>query len=193
MTLCVIWRLNGIVHFASDFRLSLGRSAADIAIKVVRAPYLISGPRNQSGVSELIAQGDLGMCFAGSASGSMFMKEAIMEVLPHLKAAPGYTDISMANVAALVFRAYGATSRALTEQIGERGLSTAVIAGYCLDQKRLRAFKLTTNLRNESSCTEVLLADNHYELIGSGSQAADRDRKWKCERKAKKNSKRLKR
>jgi hypothetical protein len=151
------------IHFASDSRLSLGVAAADIAIKVVRAPYRISGQRDQGGPPEIIAQGELGMCFAGSASGSMFMKEAIIEVLPYLVAAPGYTDISMANVAALVFRAYRAMSRTLTEQIGNRGLSTVSIAGYCPEQKKLRAFKLTTNQQNEASST-VLPSDQPPQL-----------------------------
>ena len=167
MTLCATWRRDGTIHFASDSRLTLGATAADIAIKVVRAPYCILGPGNA-----LVAQGDLGMCFAGSATGSMFMKEAIIEVLPHLKAVPEHTEISVANVANFVFQAYLAVSRSLTKQIFERGQSTVVLAGYCPEQKRLRAFKLTTTPQNENSCSEVLLADDEYDFIGSGASAA---------------------
>lgn len=172
VTLCAIWRCDATVHFASDSRLSFGATAADIAIKVVRAPYCIRGPRDEGSVSELLAQGDLGICFAGSASGSMFMKEAIMEVLPHMQAVPGYTDVSMANMAAFVFRAYRVVSRSLTQQIDEKGLSTAVIAGYCPVQKTLRAFKFSTTPQNEALSSEVLLADGDYDFIGSGSNDA---------------------
>jgi hypothetical protein len=172
VTLCATWRLDGNVHFASDSRLTIGRTEADIAIKVVRVPYCISGPRNPDDSHDQIAQGDLGMCFAGSASGSMFLKESIVEVLSHLYAAPGYTDTSMENVAAFVFGAYRAVSRTLTQKIQERGLSTVVMAGYCAVQKRLRVFKLTTTRQNEVSYREVLLTEGEYEFTGSGATAA---------------------
>ena len=78
----------------------------------------------------------------------------------------------MENVADLVFTAYRAVSRTLTQQIGELGLSTAVIAGYCTVEERLRAFKLVTTTQNESSCEEVLVNEGEYELFGSGAPAA---------------------
>ncbi|GGE33782.1 hypothetical protein GCM10007276_08900 [Agaricicola taiwanensis] len=173
MTLCAAWRRDGTIHLASDSELSLGTTFAPIAIKVVRAPFRVVGPTDERGVADKVAEGDIGMCFAGSASGALFVREAITEILPHMQAVPGYTDTSFANIAQFVYRAYRTISRTLCEQIFEKGLSTVVLAGYCPVQLKLRAFRLSTDLQNQSSFEEILKDDQEFIFFGSGSTAAN--------------------
>ena len=81
MTLCAIWRENNGVHFASDSRLTIAQNSyADVGIKVLSLPYRIYSPRDSAGARTLDVSGELGMCFAGSAVSSLFVKEAVAEV-----------------------------------------------------------------------------------------------------------------
>ena len=75
MTLCAAWRRDGTIHFASDSELTFGATSAPIAIKVLRAPFQIVRPTDERGVADQVAEGDIGMCFAGNASGALFVPE----------------------------------------------------------------------------------------------------------------------
>ncbi len=174
MTLCVVWRRNQEVHFASDSRLTVANNSyADVAIKVLAVPYRIYAPRDQSGERTLSFQGELGMCFAGSAVNSFFVKESVVEVLKELQYAPGYTNVSMAGLADFIFTAYRLISTQVCNTVlGDKGRAAIVVAGHCTEQKRTRAFLLETSDQNEHSYKEILLGDG-YVFIGSGKSEAE--------------------
>jgi hypothetical protein len=172
MTLCAVWRRSENIYFASDSRLTFGSTVVDLAIKIVRVPYRIFSP-DENGKRSILVEGDLGMCFAGSASGALFLKETIGDVLTTMQAVPGYHDISMMNVADFVFRAYRSISKTLCAGIFENGLSTVVVAGFCSVEKRLRAFHLETNRQSQHSYKEVLRNAQDQLFIGSGATAAE--------------------
>lgn len=90
-----------------------------------------------------------------------------------MQAVLGYTDTSFANIAQFVYRAYRTISRTLCAQIFEKGLSTVVLAGYCPVQSKVRAFRLSTDLQNQSSFDEILQDDQEFVFFGSGSTAAN--------------------
>lgn len=175
MTLCVVWKEAEKVHFASDSRLTLApHSYADVGIKVLSLPYRIFSPRDSSGTRTLDASGELGMCFAGSAVGSLFVKEAIAEILKELQYAPGYTNISMSGLANLIFTAYRLISVEVCRTvIGEKGRATIVIAGWCIERRCVRTFLMETSKDNKHSCTEILTAPNEHLFVGSGKTKAE--------------------
>lgn len=175
MTLCAVWKENDKVHFASDSRLTLAQhSYADVGIKVLSLPYRIYSPRDPSGERTLDASGELGMCFAGSAVSSLFVKESIAEILKELQYAPGYTDISMTGLAKLIFTAYRLISiEVCRTSIGEKGRAAIVIAGWCLEKKCVRTFSMETSSDNKHSCTEILTTSNDNLFIGSGKSKAE--------------------
>ncbi|CAE6694371.1 hypothetical protein R69619_00405 [Paraburkholderia nemoris] len=176
MTLCVAWRCNRTVHFASDSRLTLGQNSyADVGIKVSTLPLTILDPvQERTNVPRTVALNtDLGMCFAGSAVNSLMIKESIVEVLKSLQHAPGYTDSSMVGVANFVFKAYRMISKEVCKSaLGANGRASLIIGGHCAETNTLRVFQLSTDAWNNHNMTEILTNKNHI-FLGSGAAAAE--------------------
>lgn len=178
MTLCMAWKHNGVVHFASDSRLTFGNSSADVGIKVFSLPYRILNPTTEqdNAVRSVAVSGELGMCFAGSTVSSLTIKESIVEVLKSLQYAPGYTDISMAGIAGFVFTAYKLISRRLCEtDLGHKGRADIIIGGLCPIDNIVRVFLLTTDVQNNHSIAEILTENNSHWFIGDGKQYAENE------------------
>lgn len=139
MTLCIVWRDESKIKFASDSRLSFGSAGtSDFGIKVVRIPFKIYGPGEIAG-AEPISSGDLGMAFAGSAIGALMVKEALAEVLFRMQGVPNFHDCGMDGIADFVFRAYKVISKDLCTTMLENGRTCIVFGGCCAIQKKLRA------------------------------------------------------
>ena len=173
MTLCIAWRSNGTVHFASDSRLTVGEhSYADVGIKVMSLPYTILKPAQQGNTQRSIAfAGEVGMCFAGSAVNSLTLKESVVEILKTLQYAPGFTDTSMAGMANFVFTAYKMVSKEICRTaLGPNGRASILIGGMCRDHKRVRVFHFSTDSQNEHHVEEVI-TDKPHIFVGSGSGA----------------------
>lgn len=175
MTLCVAWRRNGTVHFASDSRLTVAKSSyADVAIKVMSLPLTILNPVDpaNSGQRTVAQRWDLGMCFAGSAVSSLFIKESVSEVLKGLQHAPGYTDTSMKGVASFIFTAYKLiSSEVCATAIGRNGRASLLIGGMCNQDRKIRVFQLSTDVWNTHQLQEVL-TDTPHVFVGSGAKDA---------------------
>ena len=168
----MVWRDAATIHFACDSRLSFGATIpADIAIKIVRDRYVIRGPDRYGVPGAVIAEGDIGMCFAGSGLGSVFLKESMTGVLGKLQAVPGHTNVCLDSIAALIFAAYKVITAKLCESLGPTGRSIFVIAAHCPAQKRPRAFEMSCDTQGQYTCDEVLIASGHV-VLGSGATAA---------------------
>lgn len=178
MTLCMAWKLRGVVHFASDSRLTFGNSYADVGIKVFSLPYQILSPSTDQDENprSVAVSGELGMCFAGSTVNSLTIKESIVEVLKSLQYAPGYTDISMAGIAGFVFTAYKIISRRVCQtDLGHKGRADIIIGGLCPIENLVRVFLLSTDMQNNHSIIEILNEDNSYQFIGDGKRYAENE------------------
>ena len=175
MTLCLSWKKDGVVHFASDSRLAIsGNSYADVAIKVLAIPYRIYSPYDNSNNRKIDYSGELGMCFAGSAVTSLFVKESITDLVKDLQYAPGYTEKSMRGIANFVFEVYRVISKEVCKTaIGKNGTASIILAGKCPEEGIVRAFSLTTDKKNNYSLNEILTGGNNYYAVGSGKQKAD--------------------
>lgn len=175
MTLCVVWRDGTNIKFASDSRLSFGSAGVtDFGIKIVRIPFNIYGPNEPNGEKPLLFCGDLGMAFAGSAIGTLMVKEVLVEVLYSVQCIPTFHDYSMDGIADFVFLAYEVISKDLCATIYEQGRTCIVFAGYCAMQKKLRAFRIETDSQNQRHKCEVLIGDADIEIFGSGVDSARR-------------------
>lgn len=185
MTLCVAWRSDKNVHFASDSRVSFAsNSYADVGIKVISIPYNIYAPDkgvngetrtailpNDSRV--LVYSGALGMCFAGSAVNSMVIKESISELLKDIQYIPNYTSVGMDTLIRFIYAAYCQISVEVCKtSIGGNGRSAIIIAGWCNAQNSIRSYLMKTSAQNVHSCTEILKAAGEYIFIGNAEKRA---------------------
>lgn len=176
MTLCIAWRQQHAIHLASDSRLTIAENSyADVGIKVLPLPYRILEPgTGDNSLSRQVAfQGELGLCFAGSAVNSLMIKESVATLLLDLQYAPGYTDVSLKSISAFIFSAYKLISKQICETaIGSKGVADFIICGQCPSTSTLRAFKFSTDINNTHSLSEVLVTSKH-EFLGSGSAHVD--------------------
>lgn len=179
MTLCVVWRDDGIVNFASDSRLTLKEKSTessavytDIAIKVLSLPYKIFNPTYENKTS-VAYEGELGMCFAGNAINSLFIKETIVELIKDLQLTPGYTDISMQGIADYMFSIYKPITEKVCDAVmGGSGRAFIIIGGFCPDLGKVRVFSMETDVNNKHTLTELLKQNNDHFFTGSGKAIA---------------------
>jgi hypothetical protein len=171
------WRSNGTVHFASDSRITVaGISTVDVAIKVSCIPYQVVEPSYGAtpGPRAIAWPGELGMCFAGSAINSLFMKESLVEIMRSIQYAPGFTDISMSGIMSYVFPIYEDISKQVCATVlGSRARADVIMGGRCARTSHVRVFHLSTDDYNHSSMTEILTTDRTHLFIGSGAQLAE--------------------
>jgi|SRR5271165_5916074 len=168
MTLCMVWRTENDVCFASDSRLSFGTARCDAAFKVSRIPFSIY---SVGGSGQPLASGDLGMTFSGSSVAALMTKEALAEVMREVSVIDIH-DFSMDALVDLIFRGFQVITRNIGGAILERVATCVVIAGYCVRQERIRAFRMEVDRANRCTIREVLLAVGELEVFGSGEMAA---------------------
>lgn len=178
MTLCMAWKSNNEVHFASDSRLTVAENSfADVGIKISTLPITIYDPaqENSNAPRKVAHNAVLGMCFAGSAVNSLTIKESITEVLKSLQHVAGHTDISMVGIASFVFKVYQMISKEVCQTaLGPNGRASILIGGYCTEKKVVRVFHLSTDINNKHTITEVLTDQNHF-FVGTGARQAEDD------------------
>lgn len=175
MTLCIAWKDDTNIHFASDSRITFGGSGhADVGIKVLSIPVKIyTAVDAMTGHKALIYDHSIGMCFAGSTVNAYIVKESIHEVLQHLQST-GFTDFSMNGIAKLVSEFFQHTTRKICEAINGQGLATFFLGGFCPSAKSIRVFKFEIDssvFPIASKYNEVLMV-NGRELIGTGVSTA---------------------
>lgn len=183
MTLCVLWKQDGNVHFASDSRLTLGsNSYTDIAIKVMTAPYTIHAPLMEGEENKkVIYTGDVGICFAGSAINSLFIKETVSELLKNLQFVPDHTDLTIRNLALLVFKVYKKISEELCSTIlREKGISEFFLTGLLPNDDTAKTYCFSTDPKtNIHTYKEILLNEGEVIFSGTGKVKAEEIKKQK--------------
>lgn len=176
MTLCIVWKEDNNVHFASDSRLTFGENQyTDIAIKVLSVPYYIYEIGEKGVEEDLIISGEVGMCFAGSAINSLFIKETIVEMLKNLGYAPRFTEQKFSRIAKLIFNIYEQVSKSVCEQMFEKGASEIIVSGKLSSESSIiRTYKYSPEgSSNEYSHEEILEKDGDFYCIGKGASKAN--------------------
>lgn len=171
MTLLVAWRSTRGIHMVSDTRLTFGEQYVDLGIKIMSAPYRIYGP-GQKTLDNVMADGDLGLGFAGSAVAALTLAATLRDILTTMQGAPGYTDAGMDGIIDLLWRAYDQQQKALCEVLFEKGLAAVMVAGFCMRRRLHRAFLFEVETSFQRSCREILQNVDDVEIIGSGAPTA---------------------
>ena len=172
MTLAIAWRDNQGIKMAADSRLNFNGIYVDQAIKVVSTPYRIYGPGDRA-PHNVLAAGDLGMCFAGSAVAALTLCEALRDVLTQMQGAPGYSNIGMDGIVDLLWRTYEILQKELCTALFENGLAKVVVAGQCAVHQRQRALLFDVSKQTYvRSMREILHNTGDDEMIGLGEGAA---------------------
>ncbi|MCM2505494.1 hypothetical protein NDN16_17645 [Aureimonas altamirensis] len=172
MTLCIVWRTERSIRYASDSRLSFGSTYVDAGIKIARVPYNVYSVGGPGEPDPLLVSGDLGMAFAGSSVVALMAKEALAEILLNVQGVPGHHSGSMDEIAALIRAGFEVIAKKISYALLENARTCIVFAGYCVARQTLRAFRLELTSLNAVTLIEVLTKPGEIEIFGSGEQAA---------------------
>ena len=146
MTLCLAWKINDEIYFASDSRLTSGDSIiTDEANKIFKVKVEIYGPRpghTPNAIEPLIYQTTFGLCFAGSYINGSVLADTLEDVLSNIQATP-YSDISIDNLSEIAFAVYRIVTNELMYRHRMDGLSEVLIGGYCPKDKKFRLYRFS--------------------------------------------------
>ena len=168
----MVWRsVDNIIHFASDSRVTIGSHRIDAGIKVLRIPYRIVGV-GENGNHPEIARGDIAMAASGASTIAMIIKEALVEILRTVQGIPEQNTFGMDEIANLLMRGFEEICRGFAVPLGKSSDIIIVFAGYCIDQRKLRAFKMQHDgATNMQIINEVLEDIGGIEIYGSGARS----------------------
>lgn len=176
MTLCAIWLHQGAVALASDSRLpGEGLARLDTCIKVVRVPVRWHlATREGEGQPEFSGETHLGIAFAGSFITAYTVKEAFGELFRRFQVVPQAIRPSMDVAVEFITELYTHITREICSAVLEDKTAGLFVAGYCPEQRRVRAFSLTfQEFSYPLSPTIVeLTVTPSPKFIGSGSPLA---------------------
>lgn len=177
MTICAVWRENGEIKFAADSRVSFkGKSKPfDKAIKIspVRMEVDLVNPVCLS--DEEYFYGNIGLCFAGSVVSSFVLKDTLLQALN------GWVILDWRNIPPfssyieIAFKNYEAICREVCDSlIGQEGLATIALAGYCFKNNRYEAYLFEPNKSTGNfSFREVTTSEGDFIFFGSAKNLAN--------------------
>jgi hypothetical protein len=178
MTLVIAHKTGNHISLSSDSRISLGKEGSanygtyDHGIKVLSLPLNIYSPSEPEKQPTLEYNYEIGLAFAGSTVSAYTIKESIYEILKNLQYIPNYTDLSMENIAKLVFNVYKKLSLVLCQTMNKEGMCLVILSGYCLIQKIIRTFKFYYDNSTKQILYEEILKEDGIDFFGSGDSEA---------------------
>ncbi|TRU41494.1 MAG: hypothetical protein EWV91_21450 [Microcystis aeruginosa Ma_QC_Ca_00000000_S207] len=163
MTLCIAWRQNECIYFASDSRLTNPdkTTITNYATKIFKIHVAAVGPGPE--VAPIFST-DFGLCFTGSYLNGSLIADTISEVLSNLQVIP-HSDYSIDNLAEIAFVVYKNVSIQLMELNREKGLAKAYLGGFCPFTNVFKLFEfapisLPTNSKITFTKTEININQN---------------------------------
>lgn len=179
MTLCIAWKINDAVHFATDSRVSVGAvtPSFDNCVKVASVGIEIMGPLNEGDkYPDQLYVSNLGFCFSGSFLSAYTIKEILINTLSSLQVIPGITNVSMDNVCKLICKFYEDITGSLSYLLSDKGLSEIVVTGYCPKHDSVKTFLFDFEISNmvDVSYKEILKKNGDVVFLGSGKGLAKR-------------------
>jgi hypothetical protein len=174
MTLCVAWKDQSNIYFASDSRISNGNNYSDYGIKVIPIPVKVFSPTEEAtGVTAVAFEKTYGMCFAGSFTGAYVVREFLMVVLQRLQYVPGWIDISFENICKVVYKYYKHLVTTLNLELEYDHSVDFFISGYCPARKRLMLSKFFIDYGEDFDSLDVKFSlyeqPSASDVIGTGT------------------------
>ena len=131
MTLCLAWKIEDRIYFASDSRISRMLNSdfitiSDTAPKIFSIPILI-----YKSELELLYDKDWGMCLCGGYIAGSGYADTLAEVLSNLQIASNDTKVDYKTIIKIAFDIYEQISRELVETGNKEALAKILITGVC--------------------------------------------------------------
>jgi len=176
MTLCIAWRDSENLHLASDSRITFQKELfIDVGIKTFEIPLKIFAPfNNEKETNPPILDTNIGICFAGSLSGTFIIKDTLIEFLKHLQYIPGITEVSLENICEIVRKLHENIIHSIRGVLDKKSNTHFFLTGYCPNKKRIECYKFTGDISTTTTKSTYIkiLEKPGFELLGTGESKA---------------------
>lgn len=175
MTLCVAWRFERTVSFASDSMVgtTVGQSF-DLAVKLFAIPVVVVGAIDaQTGVAKKAYTRTIALCYsAENGIAASVFKDVFANICTNLQRVDDRANLSFREIVDLAVRIYEMVGVKARIGFDILDLPDVLLGGWCDHEQRVRVFKLVAPGGDTAKpiVSERLLsqADFDYEPIGSG-------------------------
>jgi hypothetical protein len=170
MSLCVAWRWNNDISFASDSCISQAdKSVSDLGIKLVPIPVrVVSARQAQTGEVEERFTGTYGLAFSGSFLAGYVIREVLSEVLSHLQFIALNEFMTIERIMRIVHAFHRFYTLRLRESFKLGHDLDFLIGGLCPATNQTKVFRFVASENDDPHYLEVLTAlPFSYSAIGA--------------------------
>jgi hypothetical protein len=158
MTLCIAWRKEGKVSFASDSRISdddEDNLRVDIAIKVMEIPVKINYPTPfETQVKKVAYQHTLGLCYSGDVITAHILKETIVGILGNLQFHPEQANFSLQGICNVIGGFLEDTADQMKNSAERDPKVEFLIGGLCPEREQVLVYAF-----------DMFYSDGHYKAL----------------------------
>jgi hypothetical protein len=174
MTICIVWRSENTVHFASDSKLTSSFSEdLKIGVKVLEMDVRVKSAYDaRTRDYQILYESTIGMCWSGTCLTAYLVKEIIGQILKRLQYVPVYGPFTFPRLNIVIETYLRAVLKSIIHELGPKFAARFIIAGYCPIEKDVKAFKY--ELQNHENGIEVLshpILENESKIDFIGDDA----------------------
>jgi len=142
MTLCVAWKKDDNIHFASDSRISYGDKHSDYGLKLIPVPIKIQYPYDRKeDCNQRKFEKTYGLGFTGSFTGAYIIREFLMIVLQRLQFVPDKVDVSFNQICKIINKFYTHLVHEIKKDLVDDHSIDFFLSGFCPNEKVLKFAK----------------------------------------------------
>lgn len=173
MTLCLAWKIEDDIYFASDSRISR-KVDNDYLVVSDTAPKIYSIPlRIYKSDLNLLYDKDWGMCLAGGYIAGSGYADTLSEVLSNLQIADSISIVDYKNILNIAFDVYEQICKQLVETGNRDALAKILITGVCPnDGNRVFLFEFGYEINNGISYYSKEIDFDEYFIYPIGDKDA---------------------
>lgn len=169
MTLCIAWKHENRISFASDSRASINDSNFDGCVKVSSIPITIKLKSDDS--TEDITY-NCGIAVSGSTLTAFSLISNISQILRRMSIFTAFGDFNIIHTCDIIQTYFEKLTKQATSILSEKGQLEFFYCGYCFKESKTRCFRFSPVLKNgiyEYEYKEILKSNGETEFIGSGT------------------------
>lgn len=173
MSLCIAWRWDQHINFASDSRITLagGEHTSDLGIKIAGVPVRIATAEDATTrKAELRFSATYGIAFAGSYLAGFVIREMLSEVLQSLQFIADADQMTIERLMKVVYAFHAHYTKTLRKSFNFGHDLDFLIGGRCPASGVVKVFRfISTESEAEPQYEEVLTKlPFSYTAIGAG-------------------------